>query len=298
MSERLPSLKSLEVFVHAGRSLSFGQTAAALGLSPSAISRRIRALEEELGLALFVRHGKSVSLTPAGMQYLDDLSPAFATIRSATHALSATGARLVITAPQSFAVSWLIPRLPSFRALHPEIDIDIDVSEDITGQHADNFDIGIFLSRRDWPERHVERLVPINVFPVCSPALASQLFEPAQLSGQTLLHVRQLPNAWDEWLQHVGHGEVLQAAARRKDMRFNDVQLALEAAQRGIGVAIGADLVVADHLRKGQLVAPFSQRVPSALSYQLVCAKSRLRDPEVGSFRRWIRSSIQDAVLR
>lgn len=298
MVERLPSLKSLEVFVQAGKCLSFGQTALALGLSASAVSRRIGALEQDLGLALFVRHGKSVSLTPAGAQYLDDLAPAFAAIRGATEALSASGGRLVITTPQSFAVSWLIPRLSSFRAQHPEVDIDIDVSEDITGQHADDFDIGIFLSRRHWPERHVEELVPISVFPVCSPALAAGMRDPSQLADQTLLHVRQLPKAWDEWLKQVGHSAVSLSPARRKDMRFNDVQLALEAAQRGIGVAIGADVVVADRLQKGILVAPFDQRVRSAFSYQLVCTRSRLRAPEVRSFRRWIRASAEEAVLR
>lgn len=298
MAERLPSLKSLEVFVHAGKGLSFGQTARAMGLSPSAVSRRIRALEQELGLALFVRHGKSVSLTPGGAQYLTELSPAFAAIRDATHALSKSGGRLVITTPQSFAVNWLIPRLPSFRSHHPEIEIDIDVSEDITGRYADNFDVGIFLSRRAWPDRHAEQLAPITVFPVCSPAMAARLSEPSQLSHQTLLHVRQLPNAWDEWLERAGHREVAQAPERQKDMRFNDVQLALEAAQRDIGVAIGADIVVSEHLAQGLLVAPFTERVTSAFSYQLVCARSRLRDPEVASFRNWIKDNIQDAVLR
>ena len=75
MVERLPSLKSLEVFVQAGKCLSFSQTALTLGMSASAVSRRIGALEQDLGLALFIRHGKSVSLTAAGAQYLDDLAP-------------------------------------------------------------------------------------------------------------------------------------------------------------------------------------------------------------------------------
>lgn len=298
MAERLPSLKSLEVFVQAGKSLSFGQTAMAMGLSPSAVSRRIAALEQDLGVALFTRHGRSVSLTAAGAQYLEDLAPAFAAIRSATSALSRSASRLIITTPQSFAANWLIPRLPDFRRLHPEVEIDIDVSEDITGQHADGFDIGIFLSRRDWPERHVEQLVPIRVFPVCSPELAQRLRDPSDLAAETLLHVRQLPRAWDEWLKQVGHGAVAHAPGRRGDMRFNDVQLALEAAQRGIGLAIGADAVVADRLESGLLVAPFDLPVRSAFSYQLVCSRSRLRAPEVRSFRRWIRHCVADPVLR
>jgi LysR family transcriptional regulator, glycine cleavage system transcriptional activator len=295
MTERLPQLRSLEIFVHAGHCLSFGETATAMGLSPSAVSRRIRALEIELDTALFVRHSKSISLTAAGKQYLTALSPAFAAIRRATSDLKSASEALVVTVPQSFAVSWLTPRLPSFRKQYADINIELNVSTDITGRHADSFDVGIFLSRQEWPEHHSERVLPVSVFPVCSPALAQGLTSFSDLSKLTLLHVRQLPNAWKEWCDAVGASAVQNSHTREKDMYFNDVQLAYEAALNGLGVAMGADVVVADYLKSRQLVAPIDERVQSAFSYHLVCLKSRLRDPAVQKFRRWIKASAQSA---
>ena len=298
MTDSLPPLKSLEVFVRAAQMLSFGEAAAELGLSPSAVSRRIRALETELDTLLFVRRSKSVELTPAGSEYLAALAPAFSAIRLATSELRKRAERLVITAPQSFAVSWLTPRLPDFRERFPEIDLDIEVSADITGRSADGFDIGIFLSTGSWPGRHADLLSTIATFPVCHPALAEGLATPADLAELPLLHVRQLPNAWDEWLDAAGAAAVLSSKHRRKDMHFNDVQLAYEAARRGLGVAVGADLVVGDYLRDGRLVAPFAERVESGFSYHFVASKSRLRDPPVRKLRQWLIAQAKRTDLR
>lgn len=299
MSHRSPSLKSLEVFVSAGQLLSFGRAAAALGLSPSAVSRRIRELETELETALFERRSKSVALTDAGAQYLAALAPAFGAIRRATDDLAAARTRLVITAPQSFAVSWLTPRLASFRERHPGIDIEVDVSSDITGRFAGDVDIGIFLGEGPWPEHHAERLLPIAIFPVCSPKLAETLHTPADLMQTPLLHVRQLPNAWREWLDAAPGGRAV-AAARpgTRDMIFNDVNLAFEAAQRGLGVAMGADVVVDEHLRAGRLAAPFAFKAASAFSYHFVCARSRRRHPSVRTFHAWIKRCIAEPEMR
>ncbi len=287
MSEKLPQLKALEAFVHAGRLLSFGKAAERMGLSASAVSRLIRTLELDLGLSLFIRRSRSVELTPEGERYLGKISPAFSAISEATAELRATRARLIISAPQAFAVSWLTPRLNVFRDRHPEIDIELSVCADITGRYEDSFDIGVFLAREHWPERHVELLHPISTFPVCSPALARNLTTPQDLLSQTLLQVRQLPNAWGEWLSAAGMD---QSAAERpqKEIHFNDVQLAYEAAQNGLGVAVGADVIVEDRLADGRLVAPFELRKPSAYSYYLVCSKRRRNDPEVRAFRRWV----------
>ena len=298
MSKRSPPLKSLEVFVEAGTKLSFGSAGDALGLSPSAVSRRIRSLEEELEVALFVRRSKSVELTPTGEAYLEELKPAFAAIRRATAEIVRTNRRLVVTAPQSFAVSWLTPRLAQFRKLHPTVDIEVKVSPDITGQTADDFDIGIFLTRASWPGRYVEQLFRISVFPVTSPKLAQKISKPEDLLGLSLIHVRQLPNAWHEWFSAVGIALHDEAPNRRKDFYFNDVQLAYEAAQQGLGVAVGADAVVEQYLRQSSLVAPLRPPVRSALSYHFVCGKTRMRDPEVRTFHRWLVGCAANPDLR
>jgi len=289
MPGRYPPLKSLEVFVTAGSLLSFGKAADELGLSPSAVSRRIRALEQDLDVALFIRRSKSVELTPVGERYLKEITPAFSLIRLATSDLLRTRKRLVITTTQSFASSWLIPRLPDFRQQHPEINVDLEVTADITGRNVDNFDIGIFLSRGHWPGRHAENLMPITVFPVASPDVATQLKTLGDLLEFPLIHVRQLPNAWDEWSTAVGLSIPSDPEKRSKDMHYNDVQLAFEAAQQGLGIAVGADVVVNELLRIGKLVAPFTSPVQSAFGYYLVCAKSRLRSPEIRDFRSWIK---------
>lgn len=298
MVDRLPPLKSLEVFVRAGQLLSFGEAAAELNLSPSAVSRRIRALETELDQLLFVRRSKSVELTPVGAKYLSALAPAFAAIRLATTDLARETRRVTLTVPQSFAVSWLTPRLPAFRDAHPAIELDIEVSTDITGHRSDDFDVGIFLSNGSWPGRHSDLLSEISTFPVCSPDAAANLNTPADLATCTLLHVRQLPNAWDEWLEAAGAAPLRHPSEHENHMYFNDVQLAYEAAQRGLGIAIGADIVVEEYLRNGRLVAPFSERAESGFQYHFVTAKSRLRDPAIQQLRQWLLKQLNESDLR
>jgi len=287
MVDRLPPLKSLEAFVVAGRLRSFGKAGAQLGLSPSAVSRRIRNLETELGVSFFERRSKCVELTAAGVRYLDALSPTFDAIRRATAEIRTDREirRLVVFVPRSLAARWLTPRLPDFRARYPDIDLEIEVSLDISGHLADGYDVGIFLSLGNWPNHYAECILPITVFPVCSPAVAKELHTQADLASQTLLHVRQLPKAWPEWFRAAGMEQI----SASREIIFNDVQLAFEAALNGLGVAIGADVVVTDYLKDGRLVVPFGPRVRSAFKYHLVCQKCRLRDPSVRKFITWAR---------
>lgn len=296
MVERLPPLKSLEAFVVAGRLRSFGKAGAQLGLSPSAVSRRIRNLETELGVSFFDRRSKSVELTAAGARYLDALSPSFDAIRRATAEIRTDRGlrRLIVSVPRSLAARWLTPRLPDFRNRYPDIDLEIEVSADISGRLTDGYDVGIFLSLDNWPNHHAECLLPITVFPVCSPAVAKELRTYSDLSSQTLLHVRQLPKAWPEWLRAAGLDEHTKA----REIVFNDVQLVYEGALSGLGVAVGADVVVTDYLKDGRLVVPFGPRIPSAFKYHLVCQKCRLRDPSVRKFIAWARECAAATELR
>lgn len=296
MTRKLPPLKTLEAFVTAGRLLSFGKAGNALGLSPSAISRRIRDLEAELGSPFFIRHSKSVELTEVGAEYLDRLSPAFDAIYDATEKIriEKENRRLVVAIPQCLAARWLTPRLPEFNRLHSEIELEIDAHMDLLTPQPSRYDIGIFLPAEPWPRRHVEPLLSVPVFPVCVPEIGKNIREPADLAKQTMLHNRQLPDAWSMWFRAAGVDPVSPA----KDIYFNDLDLAYSAVLNGLGVGLGGELIVAPYLRSGQLVAPFDPDARFVFTYHLVCEKSRLQEKSVRCFIKWLKRCIAQAELR
>lgn len=296
MTRKLPPLKTLEAFVAAGRLLSFGKAGDALGLSPSAISRRIRNLEAELGSPFFIRHNKSIELTDVGAEYLERLSPAFDTIFEATEKVRSDNEnrRLVVAMPQCLAARWLTPRLPEFNRLHSEIELEIDAHMDLLAPHPNRFDIGIFLPAAPWPRRHVEPLLSVSVFPVCVPAIGANIREPADLGKQIMLHNRQLPDAWSLWFRAAGIDPVTPA----KDIYFNDLDLAYSAVINGLGVGLGGDIVVAQYLRSGQLIAPFGPDTKFDFEYHLVCEKARLQEKPVRCFLKWLKSCTAQSELR
>ena len=296
MARKLPPLKTLEAFVAAGRMLSFGKAGSSLGLSPSAISRRIRNLEDELGRPFFIRHSKSVELTEVGAEYLERLSPAFDAIHDATEKVRAgrNNRRLVVAMPQCLAARWLTPRLPEFHKLHPEIELEIDAHMDLMAPRPNHYDIGIFLPAEPWPRRHVEPLVSVSVFPVCIPEIGREIREPADLGKQTVLHNRQLPEAWDLWFRAADIDPVTPA----KDIYFNDLDLAYSAVINGLGVGLGGDIVVAQYLRSGHLVAPFDPDAQFDFQYHLVCEKSRLQESPVRCFIKWLKGCFAQSELR
>lgn len=296
MTRKLPPLKTLEAFVTAGRLLSFGKAGNALGLSPSAISRRIRNLEKELGNPFFIRHSKSVELTDVGAEYLARLSPAFDAIHDATEKVRAEreSRRLVVAMPQCLAARWLTPRLPEFHRLHSEIELEIDAHIDLLTPHPSHFDIGIFLPAEPWPRRHVEPLLSVSVLPVCVPEIGKNIRRPTDLAKQTMLHNRQLPDAWSLWFRAAGIDPVTPA----KDIYFNDLDLAYSAAINGLGIGLGGDIVVAQYLRSGQLIAPFDPNAKFDFKYHLVCEKSRLQERPVRCFIKWLKRCIAQSELR
>lgn len=291
MVSRLPPLKSVEAFVAAGRLLSFGQAAAELNLSHSAISRRIQSLETDLGIRLFVRHNKSIALTEQGQAYLNEVGPAFDAIWAATvrQRGGQTQQRFKLSAPQSFTSQWLIPRLSDFYQAHPEIALELESLPDITGTTASSLDIAIVMGSGRWRDRHADHLLPIDVYPVCSPGFVDRgppLNDADDLQHHTMLHIRQLPSAWPEWLRGVRAPHVVP----KNELIFNDAQLAYEAARNGIGVALGAEILVKPFMEAGLLVAPIAERVRSAYSYYLVCRHDIMRNRAVGAFRDWLLS--------
>jgi len=287
MAQRLPPLRAIEAFVLTAEHLSITRAAEALGLSVPATSRRIRALEADLGVRLFRRLHRALALTQAGEAYRDRVAPAFAEIRAASDAVRAPTRRrtLRINLLQSFAANWLMPRLPRFQAAHPELRIELETETAMIDLKArEDIDLAIRLGEGPWPGLAAERLITPEIFPVCAPGLRRRLRKLEDLGRFTWLGSRHLPRSWAEWTAAVGHPDLAPKAVQD----FDNLQLLYEAAAGGLGVALGIDVIVAPYLADGRLVAPFPHRVRRSRAYWLVCRKAERDRPAIRAFRDWV----------
>jgi LysR family glycine cleavage system transcriptional activator len=251
---RTPSLLALRAFESAARHLSFTAAARELHVSQAAISRHVRALEEGLGRTLFRRLHRHVELTTPGKRLAGELAAGFELIGRAVQACRATPARrLRISVEPAFAARWLVPRFGRFTAAHPDIEVDLESSEEIRAVGRDT-DIAIrFLSplaRK--PTRHARKLFSYFGFPVI--ATASNIPRPrrradADVLGHRLLH-DDAGSAWRRWFEVTG----LAGFDQMKHLYFNDYSLVITAALRGQGVALSAPFYVRSQLRLGRLM--------------------------------------------
>jgi LysR family transcriptional regulator, glycine cleavage system transcriptional activator len=287
----LPPLPSLLAFSSAARAGSFKEAARELHLSPSALSRQIQALEQHLGVSLFLRLPTGLELTPAGRHYLETVDSVIAALRGAQEAL---GARRVgplrVSALESFCAKWLVPRLGRFYAEHPEVELEIEATLRYADFDRDRVDVAIRFGNGPWEGLHSEPLVDLTFTPVCSPALRDG--EPPlraidDLARHTWIHVTQVPDAWRDWLRAVGRPEL----TPRREVTYDHVAIALSAAETGQGVALATDVVAGRDLAEGRLCAPFP-RVVSAQTYHLVCRTEGLGDPRIAALRDWLVESL------
>lgn len=283
---RTPSLRSVAVFVAAGRALSFGAAAATLGLTPSAVSRRIAALEQELGVALFRRFNRRIELTAAGTRYLEAVGRALDLIERESEALRPPRRQttLRLSVLQSFASLWLLPRLAAFKQARPDLDVEIDTSAELIDLTEGRYDAAIRFGIGRWPGLAADRLFTTRVFPVASPTLlrGNRPIAPAALDRTVLFDIVQAPDLWAQYLQGVGLG----GYRPRQRRSFDNVQVMFEAVANGLGIALAADELVGGHLAAGRLVKPFSDE-PVALrqSYYLVYRKERREQPALRALR-------------
>src|SRR5262249_13582981 len=196
MAASLPPLHALRAFEAAARHMSFAAAAEELSLTPSAISHQIRHLEERLGRRLFDRKPRGLALTPLGQLYFPLVRSAFEQLVQATSLVGGVGPDqqkvLTISCTPSFAMAWLIQRLPSFQAAHPEIEVRLDTSTRIVDFARDGVDVGIRFGLGHWPGVVAERLFGETLFPVCSPALLAEkggVSGPGDVARFTLIHV-------------------------------------------------------------------------------------------------------------
>jgi LysR family glycine cleavage system transcriptional activator len=287
---RFPSLNALRTFEAAARHGSFTAAAGELNVTPGAISRQIKYLEETLRLELFERGHREVHLTEIGQTYLDCLTDAFDRIEIGTEKLMQLHAqqRLNIFCSMTLTMRWLVPRLGRFHAKYPSREICMNTPiPNLSHLRSGRSSVAVRMGNTDWEETTNERLFDIKLIPVCSPeflAKADGIKPETNLGSYTLLQSLARPADWDNWAASVG-----MALSDRSRLHFESSSLAYEAALRGVGIAMGQLALVLDDLRSGRLVT-LSSLVHSDDSYVTLSARPEfVRDPTFIEFRNWIR---------
>jgi len=297
----LPRLDLLRSFDAAARTLSFTHTAQELALTQSAVSRQIQLMEESLGVPLFERHHRRLSLTDAGQVMQRAVGDCLARLRDATALVRAgTGARQVaLTCTPGFASLWLIPRLTRFTAHHPQVDVRVSATLETLDLVRSRIDVAVrFCPLRDAPG------VPLfeeSLQPVCAPQLLKQrgmpLRRPADLARHTLLTLdtpqNMVPVAdWEPWIVAMGLSEL----RMKNTLRFTNYADAVAAAVAGQGVVIGRFPLLDEWLRDGRLVAPLHSAAASSRAYFIVSSAQARHNPDAQDFVRWLQAEARLAT--
>jgi len=300
MGFKLPPLSAVRVFEAAARHDSFKKAAEELNITASAVSHAVQNLEDWLGVELFHRSGGKLGLTEPGAAYAAAVGEALKAVAEATARLPGrrSQGRLAISSAPGFAARWLLPRSPRFTERRPGISIDIQTSLDPVDLPKEGIDAAIRLAPGSRAMPHWTQLLEESVVPVCSPALRRKY---AKLSGlqlvgkADLIHMTSSSADWSEWFSRVGAEP---PATIRAGLRVDTIHMAIEAARRGFGVALGRTPLFDMEIETGQLVRLFDESVPSGLSYWLVTMDADFQSQDVKTFRQWVLDELGTASER
>jgi DNA-binding transcriptional LysR family regulator len=284
----LPSTQLLAAFEAAARLGSFTAAGAELHLTQSAVSRQIRALEDQLGTPLFVRDRQTVKLTAGGEAYAAEVREVLLRLAQATLAFRAnpSGGTLEIAILPTFGTRWLAPRLPRFFAAHPGITVNFTTRLAPFDFRTDPLDAAIHFGAANWPGAELDPLMRETVVPACSPPLRRQhrFRKPADLRNATLVHVASRPAAWAAWFAAKGlEGDP------HPGMVVDQFATAAQVAIAGLGVAILPAFLMQEDFARGDLVEALPDAaVVSADRYYIAWPPSRQNHPPLVAFRRWL----------
>ena len=288
MRRRLPSLNGLKAFEASARHESFTRAASDLHVTQGAVSQQVKALEEELGVKLFLREHQRLVITDAGRRYLEVVRDAFDRLSSGTERLlqrQASGLLNVSISP-NFAAKWLVHRLGRFSEAHPEIDLRISATMHHVDFAREDVDVAVRHGDGHWPGLHVTRLCEERLFPVCSPSLlkgGEALKAPGDLKRHSLLHAGDSTH-WRQWLQRAGVGGI----DVERGVVFNQWSMAIDAAIQGQGVAMARTALAGWDLLEGRLVRPFDLSIEAPFALWIVCPRVSADLPKIATFRRWL----------
>ena len=286
---QLPNLAALRAFEAAARHQNFSRAAEEIHLTHGAISHQVRALEQDLGVALFTRNGKRIAITPDGERFALTVRKSLQEIAGAADALRAgtRQKRLTVSSIPSFAARWLAPRLGKFIDQHPDIEVVLQSSGQLQDLARDAIDVGIRFGRGRYPGLAVEKLMGDFYYPVASPAYNGGRLpaSPQQLACASLLRSEE---PWLPWFQAAG----LALPEPSGGVRFQDLSMLIRSAVDGDGIALVRHVVAMQEIASGELLRLFDVAVKSPDDYYLACPPQALRKPQVAAFRSWLLAEV------
>lgn len=296
LRKRLPPVNSLVVFEAGARLLSFTRAADELHLTQAAVSRQIRLLEQNLGMLLFNRENRALTLTPEGQRLKRTVAMALGHIAETAVALRQLHdvPHVNLHTTTAFGALWLMRRIGRFRAAYPDLQLRLVSSDDDLDPLTGNIDLSISYgeSASDWSGVNATRLLDDELFPVCSPQFRRGLpadFSLQGLAGQSLLHL-EVPTpswmSWPAWFRGMGVDAALQDTPATS---FNNYLVILQAAQEGQGVALGWQRLVQPFLDSGQLTRPLPDSLRTEGAYYLLVQPGSLElRPELRRVYEWL----------
>lgn len=288
----LPPLNSLRAFDAAGRRLSFRAAADELGVTQGAVAQQVRQLEAHLDFALFERVPKGLAFTSVGRGYHSRIASVFADLRAATAELKPEPNKVLISVTPTFAAKWLIPNLPDFTALHPNIDLRIMATEKISSFHSDGIDLAV---RQGTPPfgaaLDVTLLFKQTLVAVAAPKLVGESghpLDPEALSKQPKVH-----DSHDLWPSYLAYFGVQDHSPR--GLRLSQTSLAVDAAIAGQGVALVSRFLVAQDLDARRLIEVGEPWDAAGHDFYVLMPRATKNNGPVADVMAWLRSHSESA---
>jgi LysR family transcriptional regulator, glycine cleavage system transcriptional activator len=282
----LPPLETLRVFEVACRHGSYSEAARELHVTHSAVSQRIRQLEDDLGLTLFERHGNRMVPTPSGLRLQAGVKSAFSELGAALGSLQTgrTDAEVTVSLLPVMAARWLVPRLSRFKARFPRINLHIKTGQSLANFKSDGVDIAIRFGMGDWKGLRAIKLLNEEFFPVCSPSLNDGRLpkDPASMLSEPLLIDRNL--SWRAWFKSTG----LKLDREIAGTSFTDTNALMEAAVAGQGIALGRLSFTRSDILAGKLVRLSEHSLRVSYCHYAVYPISSESNPSLVAFRDWL----------
>lgn len=282
-------LNGLRAFEASARHLSFTRAAIEMCVTQAAVSQQVKSLEKKLGVQLFQRLPKGLKTTAEGEALLPVVTASFDHLANTLERIEDGEVRelLFLGAVGTFAVGWLLPRLPDFHKRHPFVDLRLSTNNNRVDMAAEGLDFAIRFGAGSWHGTEAVRLFDAPLSPLCVPELATHLQTPADLAGQTLLRSYRA-DEWTSWFETAG---VTAPAQLSRAIVFDSSLAMMDAALQGAGVALAPPSMFSRHLLSGAMVQPFPAQT-SLGSYWLTRLQSRSPTPAMMAFSEWIASQI------